>query len=49
MTTETSPSQMAAELQAVRSELKALKETVARMQTRFEEIEEELTAIRNLI
>lgn len=49
MTTETSPSQTASDVQALKSELKALKEVVARLQTRLEDIENELTALRNLL
>lgn len=49
MTTEPSLSLPAAELEALKSEVKALKELVARLQTRMEQIEDELTALRNMI
>lgn len=49
MTTETSPSALAASVETLNSELKALKELVAKLQARMEQIEDELTAIRNMI
>jgi prefoldin subunit 5 len=49
MTTEPSRSIPAAEFDALKSELKALKELVAKLQSRMEQIEDEMTALRNMI
>lgn len=49
MTTEPSRSVQAADFEALKSELKALKELVAKLQSRMEQIEDELTALRNMI
>ena len=49
MTTEPSPSPLAADVQSLKSEIKALKEVVAKLSDRLEDIEVELSALRNLI
>lgn len=49
MTTPTNGSPQAGELEIVKTELKTLQETVARLQQRLEQIEVELAAIRNMI
>jgi ubiquinone biosynthesis protein UbiJ len=49
MTTPTNGSPQAGELETVKTELKTLQETVARLQQRLEQIEVELVAIRNMI
>jgi ubiquinone biosynthesis protein UbiJ len=49
MATPSNGSPQAEELETVKAELKSLQETVARLQQRLEQIEEELVAIRNMI
>jgi prefoldin subunit 5 len=48
MTTESTPSPLAADVQALQSEMKILQEIIARIQQRLDQIEDELTALRNL-
>ena len=48
MTTERTPSPLAADVQALPSEMKILQEIIARIQQRLAQIEDELTALRNL-
>lgn len=49
MTSQADPVAMTGELEVVKAELKALKELVSKLQARLEQIEDELTAIRNMI
>lgn len=49
MSTEPTPSPMQADIEILKSEIKALKEIIGRLQSRMEQIEDELTAIRNLL
>ena len=49
MTTEPSLSAHAADLETLKSEVKALKELVAKLQARMEQIEDEMAALRNMI
>lgn len=46
---ESSPSPLASELETLKSEIKALKEIIQKMNQRLEQIEDELTALRNMI
>jgi hypothetical protein len=48
MTTESTPSPLAADVQAMKSEMKILREMVEKIQQRLDQIEDELTALRNL-
>ncbi|HRI57698.1 MAG: hypothetical protein IAE85_00210 [Anaerolinea sp.] len=48
MTTEPSASPLAADVQTLKSEMKILRELIEKMQERLAQIEDELTALRNL-
>ena len=48
MSTESTPSPLAADVQALKSETKILQEMVEKIQQRLDQIEDELTALRNL-
>jgi prefoldin subunit 5 len=48
MTTEPSASLLAADVQTLKSEMKILREMIEKMQQRLDQIEDELTALRNL-
>jgi len=48
MTTEPSASPLAADVQTLKSEMKILREMIEKMQQRLDQIEDELTALRNL-
>ena len=48
MTTESTPSPLAANVETLKSEMKILQEMVERIQQRLDQIEDELTALRNL-
>ncbi len=48
MTTESTPSPLAANVETLKSEMKILQEMVEKIQQRLDQIEDELTALRNL-
>ena len=48
MTTESTPSPLAADVDSLKSEMKILQEMVEKLQQRLDQIEDELTALRNL-
>jgi len=48
MATESTPSPLAADVAALKSEMKALQELIEKLQSRLAQIEDELTALRNL-
>jgi hypothetical protein len=48
MTVESTPSPLAADVLALKSEMKILQEMVEKIQKRLDQIEDELTALRNL-
>ncbi len=48
MTTESTPSPVAANVETLKSEMKLLQEMVEKIQQRLDQIEDELTALRNL-
>ncbi|MEA3335261.1 MAG: hypothetical protein U9R25_05080 [Chloroflexota bacterium] len=49
MSKETSASPVAADVESLKSQVKALKEAIRRLELHMEEIEEELASLRNLI
>ncbi len=48
MTTESTPSPLAADVLTLKSEMKILQEAIEKIQKRLDQIEDELTALRNL-
>jgi prefoldin subunit 5 len=48
MTTESTPSPLATDVQTLKSEINILQEMIEKVQRRLDQIEDELTALRNL-